>query len=133
MVGSDDAPEKVGNDQADEGDRSGDGGCGPGEQRSDGEALPHDLSGIDAAARGPGFAVGHHVQDARRTNGSDQRGGPSGILNGCFGASGLTDVVNKLDRALRLVGNSGPTLRHGVDRIVVVLGNAMRGNKRIDG
>ena len=72
------------------------------------------------------FAFCHHVQNARRANRRYQRDSAASILNGCFGASGLADVVDELDRALRLVGNSGPPLGYGVDCVVIVFRDPVR-------
>jgi hypothetical protein len=84
----------------------------------------------DAGKRGlVGAHAVEHLDAARRV---DERLGASRAVGVGFGAVALADVVNEVDRAVALVGETAPRLHHRVDRAIVVLADLVAGDERVD-
>ena len=93
---------------------------------------------VATVRRQPGavrLLLGHGVEHPGATGGSEQGAGPAAVLD-CVLARGpalaLADVVDQLDGGSAVLRDAVPSLGHDVDGGVVVLGDAVRADERVD-
>src|SRR4029077_3631188 len=77
------------------------------------------------------LSLGHLVQDLDAAGSTHKRAGAPTIVNRSLVPVGLSDMVLEIDGAVSLVRDVGELLDHGVNGRIVIFGNAMGGNHRV--